>query len=127
MVLGPLRDAFERRIPHRPRLERIAEGHAMEPITKTPGQIAFEAYNEKKGGLTYDGKPIPPWSDVGDAVRAAWEASALAVLHVAYDLAMEEADDQPDEGGTARRVQMRLFDVAGRPDAWLLEGDGDDE
>ena len=42
----------------------------------TLGQIAFEAYNEKKGGKTYDGKPIPPWSEVGDEVRGAWEFAA---------------------------------------------------
>lgn len=52
---------------------------------KSYGQIAFEAYNESKGGLTYDGKPIPPWdtlagSDVGEAVQRAWEAAAAAVL-----------------------------------------------
>lgn len=45
---------------------------------KTIGQIAFEAYNEAKGGVTYDGKPIPPWTDVGDAVRTAWECAAGA-------------------------------------------------
>ncbi len=54
---------------------------------KTPGQIAFEAYNESKGGLTYDGKPIPPWDtltgDVGEAVKRAWEVAAGAVaVHV---------------------------------------------
>lgn len=50
---------------------------------KTPGQIAFEAYNESKGGLTYDGKPIPPWDELsGDkaAVHRAWEAAADALL-----------------------------------------------
>ena len=46
---------------------------------KTIGQVAFEAYNESKGGLTYDGKPIPPWDELsGDkaAVHRAWEAAA---------------------------------------------------
>lgn len=47
---------------------------------KSPGQLAFEAYNHAKGGVTYDGKPIPPWTDVGDAVRAGWEVAAGAVL-----------------------------------------------
>lgn len=51
---------------------------------KSPGQIAFEAYNESKGGLTYDGKPIPPWSALegatGDAVRLGWEVAAKAVI-----------------------------------------------
>jgi hypothetical protein len=56
----------------------------MDMDEKTPGQVAFEAYNESKGGLTYDGKPIPPWSslegDTGDAVKRGWEAASTAVL-----------------------------------------------
>lgn len=47
---------------------------------KSYGQIAFEAYNESKGGKTYDGKPIPPWGEVGDEVRKAWDAAADAVI-----------------------------------------------
>lgn len=54
------------------------------PDAKTPGQIAFEAYNLSKGGLTWDGKPIPGWetltNEAGVAVRAGWEAAARAVL-----------------------------------------------
>lgn len=46
----------------------------------SPGQAAFEAYNLEKGGVTYDGKKIPPWTDVGDEVRGAWEAAASAVI-----------------------------------------------
>ena len=50
---------------------------------KSPGQIGFEAYNESKGGLTYDGKPIPPWASLegatGEAVKQAWESAAIAV------------------------------------------------
>lgn len=49
-------------------------------IAKSSGQIAFEAYNESKGGKTWDGKPIPPWGDVGDEVRNGWEAAAFAVV-----------------------------------------------
>ncbi len=53
-------------------------------LGQTLGQIAFEAYNEKKGGLTYDGKPIPPWGSLsetaaGRAVQEAWEISAFAI------------------------------------------------
>jgi hypothetical protein len=49
---------------------------------KSPGQVAFEAYNASKGGLTYDGKPIPPWSSLsdamGEAAKRGWEAAARA-------------------------------------------------
>lgn len=53
-------------------------------MSKTPGQVAFDAYNESKGGLTHDGKQIPPWDSLTDekglAVRAGWEAAAVAVV-----------------------------------------------
>jgi hypothetical protein len=48
----------------------------------TLGQVAYEKYNEAKGGKTWDGKPIPPWEsltdDVGLAVQNAWEVAARA-------------------------------------------------
>lgn len=40
---------------------------------------AFNAYNQRAGGLTYDGKPIPPWEDVGPKVRNRWRAAIAAV------------------------------------------------
>ncbi len=43
---------------------------------KTHGQVAFEAYNAARGGVTHDGKPTPPWEDLGDGVRSGWEAAA---------------------------------------------------
>jgi len=46
---------------------------------KTLGQVGFEAYNESKGGLTYDNKPIPPWAELPADVKAAWEAAAGAI------------------------------------------------
>lgn len=46
---------------------------------KTLGQVAFESYNESRGGLTHDGKTTPSWDALGDGVRAGWEAAALAV------------------------------------------------
>ena len=44
------------------------------------GKAAFEAYSDAKGGVTYDNKAIPPWTEVSEAVRAGWEAAAAAVL-----------------------------------------------
>jgi hypothetical protein len=35
-------------------------------------EIAFNAYNEQAGGKTWDGKDIPPFSEVGDKVRMSW-------------------------------------------------------
>jgi hypothetical protein len=42
-------------------------------------QIAFEAYGNYTEGVTFDGRPIPPWEELGDSIRAAWEAAAEAV------------------------------------------------
>lgn len=48
---------------------------------KTYGQINYEAYNESKGGLTYDGKPIPSWDENDNqSVKDGWEAGANAVI-----------------------------------------------
>lgn len=44
------------------------------------GRLAFESYGVAVGGKTYDGKPIPGWDAVTDAVRAGWSAAAAAVL-----------------------------------------------
>ncbi|KQR37774.1 hypothetical protein [Deinococcus sp. Leaf326] len=54
-----------------------------QPDTRPLGQIAFDAYNAERGGLTYDGKPTPPWTALGDGVRNGWTASALAVMQAA--------------------------------------------
>jgi hypothetical protein len=44
------------------------------------GRLAFESYGVAVGGQTWDGKPIPGWDAVTDAVRAGWSAGAAAVL-----------------------------------------------
>jgi len=49
---------------------------------KTLGRLAFEAYCEGVGGLTFDGKPIPGWDELhGDRlkVQGGWEAAAAEV------------------------------------------------
>lgn len=52
-------------------------------MTKTKGQIGYEAYAVATGGKTWDGKPMPTWEAVaasGTKVAGAWEAAAQAVL-----------------------------------------------
>jgi hypothetical protein len=44
------------------------------------GRVAFDAYGETTGGLTHDGRPIPQWEDLGEAVQQAWIAAATAVI-----------------------------------------------
>ncbi len=68
-----------------------APGGGIEDAPRT----AFEAYNADRGGLTWDGKPIPGWSAVGDGVRAGWTAAARAVLSLAGFVPLND-DARPD-------------------------------
>jgi hypothetical protein len=39
---------------------------------------AYDAYGLVKGGLTYDGKPMPFFQDTTDDVQRAWVAASVA-------------------------------------------------
>jgi len=43
-------------------------------------QRMFAAYNAAAGGLTWDGKPIPPWESTGPKVQANWRAAAREAI-----------------------------------------------
>lgn len=43
-------------------------------------EIAFVAYSAKAGGKTWDGKDIPPFSEVGEKVQSSWLAAVSAVV-----------------------------------------------
>lgn len=43
-----------------------------------PGKAGFDAYNEYRGGKTHDGRPTPPWEELGDGVRTGWVCAAIA-------------------------------------------------
>jgi hypothetical protein len=45
---------------------------------ETLARLLFDAYNAQAGGLTWDGKPIPPFVAVGPKVQANWIAAAQA-------------------------------------------------
>ena len=45
----------------------------------TLGQVAFEAYNEDRGGVNYQGKKTPEWDELPEEIRHAWEAAAEAL------------------------------------------------
>jgi hypothetical protein len=47
-------------------------------MTVTLGQIAFEAYRTKRGGINHDGTPTPTWDMLTPEIREAWEVSAKA-------------------------------------------------
>jgi hypothetical protein len=54
--------------------------NAMNPSIddETLARLMFDAYNEAAGGLTWDGKPIPPFDEVGPKVQGNWLAAAKA-------------------------------------------------
>jgi hypothetical protein len=41
--------------------------------------VAYEAYNRDRGGVAYDGSPIPSWGAVREDIRHAWIVAAKAV------------------------------------------------
>lgn len=44
------------------------------------GKILFEGYRISAAGTTYDGKPIPDWSELGEDVRGHWMAASVALF-----------------------------------------------
>lgn len=44
------------------------------------GKVAFDAYSDHADYKTHDGKPIPRWNDLTDAVRGHWDAAAAAAI-----------------------------------------------
>jgi len=44
----------------------------------TLGHIAFDAYNDDRGGVNFRGEKTPPWQELTPEIRGAWEASAIA-------------------------------------------------
>lgn len=44
------------------------------------GHVAFDGYRRHTNGLTHDGRSIPEWRDLGEAVQSAWIAAAAAVV-----------------------------------------------
>jgi hypothetical protein len=50
-------------------------------VTGNPGQIAYEAYAEFTGGRSLvSGAALPPWPELPEAIRHAWDAAAVKVL-----------------------------------------------
>lgn len=49
-----------------------------EDATTARARRMFNAYNEKGGWKTFDGRPVPKWEDLGDEVRSRWAAAAEA-------------------------------------------------
>lgn len=49
-------------------------------LSMSPGERAWDAYSEKVGRTTFDGKPLPEWAELGERQRLGWEAAANAAF-----------------------------------------------
>jgi len=56
-----------------------------EPMIKTLGQVAYEAYAESRSYMSYDGKELPQWGEQRLDLRQAWENAARAVERIVED------------------------------------------
>ena len=62
--------------------------------TRTPGQVAYDAYCEAQGWKSYAGTPLPKWGpDLRADIRAAWEVAATAAVLAMLDTHANAADD----------------------------------
>lgn len=62
-----------------PTARELAAAVEADHLTELAAQ-AFEAYNASAGGKTWDGKDIPPFTEVGEKVQTHWRRAVAAVL-----------------------------------------------
>lgn len=43
------------------------------------GRVAYEAYGESVGWITFSGQKMPSWADQNDRLKQAWNSAARAV------------------------------------------------
>ena len=65
---------------------------------KTIGQLAFEAYVEQVGGVTYDKKPIPTWTALSIHIQDGWHKAARRVLMFAIETDMFFSSKEGSDG-----------------------------
>lgn len=61
----------------------------MQP-SKSLGQVGYEAYADAgtPPGVTFDGRAMPTWSEVGDVTRGRWEAAASKIVRMSVERAL---------------------------------------
>lgn len=45
-------------------------------------EVAYNAYGDNRGWVTFNGDPMPRWEDQTPELREAWNAAAQAVAEV---------------------------------------------
>jgi hypothetical protein len=74
-------------------------------------KVAYEAYGAATGGKNHRGEPMPPWDELPEAIRHAWDAAAQAVLRATAG----EADDaEPSDEDRIRDAMAEAQDHPGR-------------
>jgi hypothetical protein len=65
-----------------PDAERPAPAATTRQYRMKYGTTAFNRYREVRNDVTHDGKPIPPWGDLGHALQDAWIAAGMAAAEL---------------------------------------------
>jgi hypothetical protein len=81
-------------------------------------RLMFDAYSAQAGGVTWDGKPIPPFDAVGPKVQASWIAAARAAREALVPVTLS-ADVHP-EGPAATGDVVSLAAAADASEWWTL-------
>lgn len=72
---------------------------------KTPGQVAYEAYCERRWRASLiSGKRLPPFTANSPAICAAWEAAATACCAELEEELQAHVNDAPYLAGAAKRI-----------------------
>ncbi|MFF8656832.1 hypothetical protein [Streptomyces huasconensis] len=61
-----------------------------DPLPSDLGQQAYAAYGTATGGLTHDGRTMPPWEELGEDIQAAWTVTASSLYQAGADAASRE-------------------------------------
>ena len=98
-VPNRIRTQSNRRRNHRrPTHRQIGEGENMSNADRVyrGGKVAFDAYNEDRGGVNYRGDKTPEWDELPEGIRHAWGVAAAAVQSRLIDFLsdLEVEDDE---------------------------------
>lgn len=57
----------------------LQPGETIEQAEERALQRMWASYANQAGGKTFDGKPLPTWSELGDERQACWRAALRAI------------------------------------------------
>ena len=67
--------------------------------TRSLGEVGFDFYSETKGGLTFDGRKIPPFRECGPDVQHAWDMAAAMLVELGRLKGYDEGYADGEEDG----------------------------